>query len=77
MAKDMWRTHAHVYPIHVPVVLHGYSIAIVYAQQGQSTDALELYHKSLIIKQQQLGDDHPVVADTNFKYTQVLFPFPC
>ena len=43
------------------------SIAIVYEMQGKLPEALELYNKSLAIKEKVLGCEHPDVATTYMK----------
>ena len=44
------------------------SIANVYTAQGKLAEALELYYKSLAIREHKLGCSDPLVADIKQKY---------
>ena len=44
------------------------SIANVYYSQGKYAEALEYHNKSLGIKLQVVGPDHPLVADTKVNF---------
>ena len=57
--------------------MHVCSIANIYQQQGKISEALELYHKSLAIKEKIHGCDHLDTAATREKYAVLIEFFFC
>ena len=47
-----------------PAVLEDFFYFVVWWLQGKLAEALPLYEKSLAIRKQVLGDDHPKVAES-------------
>ena len=57
-----------------PVLSHCFcvcSMAIIYAQLGKHADALTMWENVLQVQVKTLGLEHPVVADTKYKYAAI------
>ena len=46
------------------LLIHSITWAIVYRKMGKYNDALQYYERSLKLKEQAYGSDHPSVAQT-------------